>query len=91
MMFNGSVTPLQKFEKLLKPGFIRPGMLKASSSLDGGGAAAAESPHVKYRGAMFSLKRDQELEVAEAMTPVYFNSLKLTVFRGYDYAIEGLL
>ena len=90
MMFNGSVTPLQKFEKLLKPGFIRPGMLKASSSLDGA-AAAAESPHVKYRGAMFSLKRDQELEVAEAMTPVYFNSLKLTVFRGYDYAIEGLL
>ena len=89
MMLNGSVTPLQKFEKLLKPGFIRPGMLKASSSLDG--AAAAESPHVKYRGAMFSLKRDQELEVAEAMTPVYFNSLKLTVFRGYDYAVEGLL
>ena len=91
MMFNGSVTPLQKFEKLLKPGFIRPGMLKANSSLDGAAAAAAESPHVKYRGAMFSLKRDQELEVAEAMTPVYFNSLKLTVFRGYDYAVEGLL
>ena len=91
MMFNGAATLLQKFEKLLKPGFIRPGMLKACS-LDGAAAAAGgESPHVKYRGAMVSLKRDQELDVAEAMTPVYFNTLKLIVFRGYDYAIEGLL
>ena len=81
---------LQKFEQFIKPGLIRPATLKASTPLDSD-AGDDDTRRVKYRGSLFFLKRDQELALTDAMTPLYFNTLRLVVFRGYDYAMEGLL
>lgn len=90
-MMYGTFLHLQKFEQFLKPGFIRCAMLKSDVSSNRADGDAVAHGNVRYRGSMITMKREQELTITEAMTPFYFNSLKMTVFRGYDYMMEGLL
>ncbi|KAL8560611.1 hypothetical protein ACOMHN_062576 [Nucella lapillus] len=91
---NQCVQRLVKYEKSIRPGFIRSSFLESSSFWvvdDSGPVGSGVESRLRYRGSLLSMKKDQTVTLTEPMTPVYFNCLGLSVFRGYDYYVQGLL
>ncbi|XP_076465791.1 uncharacterized protein LOC143297367 [Babylonia areolata] len=89
---NHCVHKLAKYEKFVKPGFVRPALVaETRSKVKEESEDVGEPAKVRFRGPLLFLKKDQEVFLSEPLTPVYFSCLSLIVFRGYDYFVQGHL
>lgn len=86
----------QKYEKSIKPGFVRSSMVQCSDLFDKSKmppdkTTSGKDSALKIRGCVLRLKRSQEVTLMKPMTPLYFDSLSMMVFRGHKYVFIGEL